>query len=116
MKIKGRDKFSIPDGIFGEPMPGKAFKLLCFLFSLSDFAGLSRPGYAAMQRAIRDCPRENGSRTTVRGHLCYLQQRGWIFHMKRTSGRMAIWLQIPPRLRPASKVEEKPILPISVVQ
>lgn len=114
MKIK-QARFSLPACAFDEPMPSKAFKLLCYLFSRSDFAGLSRPGYAAMQQVIRDDPRENGSRTTIRAHLLYLERKGWIFHMKRTSGRMAIWLQIPPRFR-RSKEEDRAITPISVVQ
>ncbi len=115
MKFK-QGRFSIPDCIFTEPMPAKAFKLLIYLFSEADFAGLCRPGYACMQKTIRDDLRENGSRTTVRGHLCYLEQRGWIFHMKRTSGRMAIWLQIPPRLRSIPRPKKSDEDRFSVVQ
>lgn len=112
MRIR-QERFSLPWCILDEPMPSKALNLLMFLFRESDFEGLSRPGYAAMQKAVRDDPRENGSKTTVRAHLKYLEERGWIFHMKKTNGRMAIWLQIPPRLRPSKKEQVKRI---SVVQ
>lgn len=91
--------FSIPFCIFDEPLPSKSLKLLVFLFSKADFNGASQPGYSAMREAIRDQSSENGSKTTVRRYLELLEKRGWIFHMKRTSGRMAIWLQIPPRFR-----------------
>lgn len=94
-------------------MPSKAVKLLLYLFQRADFEGLCRPGYASMQRAVRDDPRENGSKTTIRAHLQYLEARGWIFHMKKTNGKMAIWLQIPPRMRTTKKDEVKRI---SVVQ
>ncbi len=98
MRIKDR-RFSVPACVFDQGMPCKQFKLLVFLFSASDFAGTCRPGYASMRLAIRDSDRERGCDTTVRRYLKRLEKEGWIFTMKRTRGRMAIWLQIPPRLR-----------------
>lgn len=106
-------RFSVPFSAFVEPMPSKAFKLLVYLFSQADFSGHCAPGYDAMQKAVRDDPAENGSRTTVRTHLLLLESKGWIFHMKRTNDNMAIWLQIPPRFR---QRERKAKSLISVVQ
>lgn len=111
MRIKDH-RFSVPICIFAEPMPAKAFKLLVFLFGQSDFSGHSRPGYDSMRKAVRDDRMENGSQTTVRTHLLYLERKGWIFHMKKTNSKMAVWLQIPPRFRRP----DKPNSLISVVQ
>lgn len=115
MKMK-ETRFSVPFCIFAEPMPAKARVLLVYLFGQSDFGGVCRPGYSEMQRAIRDKPSENGSRTTVRRWLGYLEKQGWIFHMKRTNGNMAIWLQVPPRYRSRERAKKDVVVPISVVQ
>lgn len=92
-------RFSVPFCVFSEPMPSKALKLLLFLLSRSDFSGFSQPGYSEMVKAIRDDPAENGCHNTVRTYLKLLEQKAWIFHMRRTNGKMGIWLQIPPRFR-----------------
>lgn len=92
-------KFSVPDCALDEPMPSKAFKLLAFLLRESDYAGACRPGYDAMRRALRDSTNDNGSNHTVRKYLKVLDKMGWIFTMKKTNARMAIWMQIPNRFR-----------------
>ena len=107
-----RGRFSVPDCIWEEPMPGKAFKLLTFLIAKSDVGGAVRPGYEAMKRAIRERDGERGSNTTVRTCLARLKKSGWIFTMRRSNSKMTIWLQIPPRFR-----KEKPLKNVvSVVQ
>ena len=114
MKFKER-RFSIPFAIFDEQMPSKAFKLLVYLFGEADFAGHCRPGYEAMRLAIRDESGENGSPATVRRYLHYLEKRAWIFHMKKTNGRMAIYIQIPPRFKAKSKDKKEAVPMLSVV-
>lgn len=104
-------RFSVPLCILEEPMPSKGFKLLVFLLSISDYAGVCRPGYDAMRKVLRDKLRDNGSDTTVRKHLLWLKSDGWIFDMKKTNARMIVWLQIPPRYRP----QKLPKTTISVV-
>lgn len=91
--------FSVPFCIFTEKMPSKAFKLLVYLFSQSDFSGYSCPGYNHMRKAICDTDAANGCNSTVRRYLSFLEKKAWIFHMKKTNGKMGIWLQIPPRFR-----------------
>lgn len=87
--------FSIPFTIFAEPMPDKAFRLLCFLFSVSDFRGTCRPGYALMKRGA-----DIGSDATVKSSLDYLRGAGWIiFTKKGGSHNTTIGLSIPGRLR-----------------
>lgn len=100
MKI-AQARFSVPSCALDEPMPSKAYKLLSYLLRESDYAGVCRPGYDAMRKIMRDKLRDNGSDTTVRKHLLWLKGDGWIFNMKKTNARMVIWLQIPPRYRPA---------------
>jgi len=104
-------KFSIPSCIYAEPMPAKAFKLLVFLFNESDYTGACAPGYAAMRLAMRGKIGDAGSNHTVNSSLRCLQKAGWIFTMKRTNSRMAVWLQIPNRFRK----EKAPATCISVV-
>lgn len=113
MKIR-QARFSVPDCITAEPMPAKAFKLLVYLFSLSEFAGGCRPGYEQMRYAMRAKDGENGCNNTIRRQLLYLKKKGWIFEMRKTNARMRIWLQIPARLR-IIKNEDENNRPISVV-
>lgn len=88
-------RFSLPFAVFMEPMPDKAFRLLCFLFSISDFRGGCRPGYQAMKQGA-----EIGSDATVKASLEYLRTKGWIWDIKKGgSKRMTIVLEIPSRLR-----------------
>jgi hypothetical protein len=88
-------RFSLPFCIFDEDMPDKAFRLLCFLFSVSDFKGASRPGYREMKNATGI-----GSDATVKASLDYLRESGWIFHIKKGgSNASTILLDIPSRLR-----------------
>jgi len=92
-------RFSVPSAVFDESLPSKAFKLLVYLYRVSDVGGACRPGYAGMKRAMRDHDGDNGCNSTVRRCLQTLNKRGWIFAMKRTNSKMTIWLQIPHRLR-----------------
>lgn len=92
-------------------MDAKARLLLVFLFRESDIKGCAGPGYIAMQKAISDLGHE-GSRATVRKHLKWLREHGWIWEMRKTNARMWIWLRIPAQYR----VFEKPKNLISVVQ
>lgn len=88
-------RFSVPMAVFKESMPDKAFRLLSYLFSISDFKGASRPGYRAMKAGA-----EIGSDATVKASLEYLKKQGWIWHIKKGgSNRMTIALDIPERLR-----------------
>lgn len=106
-----QSRFSVPFCALVEPMPSKAFKLLIYLISVSNFEGACRPGYDHMRRVMRDNERFKGSDSTVKKNLLWLQKDGWIHHMKRGNARMVIFLQIPPRHRP----QKLPKTTISVV-
>lgn len=94
MRITER-RFSLPFCIFDEEMPDKTFRLLSYLFSISDFKGASRPGYREMKKAAGI-----GSDATVKAALDYLRKEGWIFHIKKGgSNASTIMLDIPSRLR-----------------
>lgn len=92
-------RFSVPDCALAEPMSGKAFKLLVYLLSISRMGGECRPGYRAMRAAMRDKDDEKGCDASVKRALRELTGKGWIFNTRRTSGLMAIYLQIPLRFR-----------------
>lgn len=88
-------RFSIPFAIFEERMEDKAHRLLCYLFSQSDFNGACSPGYAAMKEGA-----QIGADTTIKYTLESLRKKGWIFHIKKNGSQSAtIWLQVPPRFR-----------------
>lgn len=82
--------------IFAEPMPSKAFKLLVFLYRISRQGGECRPGYDAMQRAIRDGENDKGSRSTVKSSLDWLEDNGWFFARRKNNGKMFIYLRKEP--------------------
>lgn len=103
IKVKG---YYAPKCAHEEPMPCKARCLLLYLFSISRPGGECRPGYEGMKQAIRDKPGEKGCDATIRRYLKRLKKEGWIFHMRRTQGRMMIYLQIPFRFRVKTEVVE----------
>jgi hypothetical protein len=88
--------FTVPKSVFTEPMPSKACKLLCYLYSISRVGGECRPGYDAMQSIIRDKDGDKGSRSTVKASLDYLDRKGWFLRRQRTGGKMYIYLRKEP--------------------
>lgn len=92
MKLSG-DRFSVPKCIFLDNLPGAAFRTLVFLFSVSDIAGRSAPGYDAIKKGARIT-----SRNTVAASLKTLRKHGWFHFVNKSPGRNAAFLlRIPPR-------------------
>lgn len=90
-----RRRFNLPFAIFAEPMPASTFKLLAFLFSISDFGGACRPGYALMRSGTGI-----SSTATINGAIDYLRETGWIKFVKPGGKKFdTIGLAIPSRLR-----------------
>lgn len=105
VKLDTEHRFSLPFAIFEEPMPDKALRLLVYLFSISNYQGICRPGYRGMKAGA-----EIGSNATVKACLDLLQKRGWIWTIKKGgSNNSTVALEIPSRLR-------KKDVPISVVR
>jgi hypothetical protein len=97
------------DLIFREPMPGKPFKLLVFLFSVSTTGGECIVTNAALRAAIRDSVMQNGSIHTVNDCIDILKRLDWISHELPRRPRR-IYIRIPRRFAPAvmPKSEDRP--------
>lgn len=94
MRIKEK-RFSVPNCALNDGLEDKAFRLLVFLYSRTDFNGACSPGYTAMKEGA-----SIGADSTVKYTLDSLQKKGWIFHIKKNgSSHATIWLQTPPRYR-----------------
>lgn len=92
MRIK-EPHFSIPFCIQQDGLPDKAFRLLHFLFSVSDIGGRANPGYAAIKIGASIT-----SRSTIASSLWLLQQHGWFHYVKKGNGRNTVFfLRIPPK-------------------
>lgn len=86
-------RFSIPDCITEDNLPDKAFRLLVFLFKISDCAGRCSPGYETMKAGANIT-----SRSTISEALKLLRKRGWFHFTKKGGNRNSVlWLRIPPR-------------------
>jgi hypothetical protein len=102
MKLSG-DRFSIPNCILDDGLPDKAFRLLVFLFSVSDMAGCAAATYDEMKQGA-----DITSRSTVSDSLKLLRKHGWFHFVKKGGGKKAVyWLRLPPRYTETDKPNAK---------
>lgn len=100
MKLS-EDRFSVPYCILDDDLPDKAFRLLVFLFKVSDCSGKAAPGYQAMKEGA-----DITSRSTISNALRLLKTKGWFEFVKKGNGRCSVFfLRIPPRF---AKERKKP--------
>lgn len=102
-------KFTLPDCALDDELPDKAFRLLAYLFSVSDFTGQCAPGYDEMMHHT-----QSTSRNTISRNMAILQKKGWFDYTRRRGHRtMRIHLRIPARYDVAEQT--KKILSIKLV-
>jgi hypothetical protein len=100
MRISG-PRFSVTPCMQQDNLPDKAFRLLFFLFSVSDISGRASPGYAAMKIGA-----DITSRSTISDALKLLKRHGWFHFVKKGNGRNTVFfLRIPPRFSKTDKKE-----------
>lgn len=101
----------MPKCIFDDELPDKAFRLLVFLFQVSDVAGMANPGYSAMKKGAHIT-----SRNTVSGALKILREHGWFNFVNKTPGKNdAYWLRIPTRFEPKKRKKSEKSVSFTVV-
>ncbi len=92
MKLSG-DRFSIPACIMDDGLPDKAFRLLVFLYQISDMAGCATADYPAIKAGASIV-----SDATIAQSLRLLKKHGWFHFVKKGGGHPSVyWLRRPPR-------------------
>lgn len=85
--------------VFEDELPDKAFRLLVFLFHVSNVAGRANPGYEAMRKGA-----DITSRNTVANALRIIREHGWFDYVAKQPNKPDVfWLRIPDRFAPKNR-------------